>query len=156
MKLTPDIIRFFAKQGYVMISTIDADGHIHCSAKGIVGIELDRLFIVDLFKNLTYKNIKSNPRVSITAINEHEFKGYTLQGQGKIILHKDIEEHLFNHWEDKIVERITSRMIKGVQRGVKSVKPFEAHLPQIPKYVIEVDIEKVIDLIPPIFRKTEE
>ncbi len=149
MKLNEDIIYFLSRQGYVIVSTLDKNEHIHCAAKGIVGIETDKIFVIDLFKNKTYKNLKLNPKVSVTAVNEHEFKGYTFQGQGKIIHHKDIADSIVKKWEDRIIERISSRMIKGVQKGVKSVRHFEAHLPHVPKYLIEIDIEHVIDLAPP-------
>jgi uncharacterized pyridoxamine 5'-phosphate oxidase family protein len=149
MRIHDDIIHFLCTQGYVILSTIDEKGHIHCSAKGIVGIEQDKVYIIDLFKNQTYRNLQKDDRISITAVNEHQFKGFTLQGHGKIIMHKDIEDHIVKKWEDKVIKRISARMIRGVQKGVKSVKHHEAHLPDLPKYLIEVDVDNIIDLAPP-------
>ena len=40
-RISKEIIRFFVKQGFVIVSTIDKDGSIHTSAKGIVGVEKD-------------------------------------------------------------------------------------------------------------------
>ena len=154
MKLSAEIINFFTKQKIVTISTFSDDGRIHCAVKGIVGIEeKGRVFIIDLFKHWTYKNLKANPTVSITSVNEHEFKGFTLQGKAKIVLHKKIEDHIVQKWEDRFVKRISDRMISSVQKGVKSKVHHEAAMPYRPEYLIEIDVENIIDLTPPKYRK---
>jgi len=48
VELPSEIIEFFHKQGFVIVSTLDSQGKIHCSAKGIVGIEMKVEEIVDL------------------------------------------------------------------------------------------------------------
>ncbi len=156
MNLHEDIIHFLCNQGCVVVSTLDENRQIHCSVKGIVGIKADKIYIIDLYQKQTYRNLSRNDTVSVTVVNEHQFKGYTIQGRGKIIPHKEIEEHIVQKWEEKIIQRITSRTIRGVQRGVKSAKHFEAHLPSKPKYLIEIDVEKVIDLSPPPLGQEQE
>ena len=154
MKLLEKAIKFLEKQSIVIVSTFSDAGNIHCSIKGIVGIEQDgKIFVVDLFRKKTYKNLKRNPTVSITAIDENEFKGYTFQGKAKIVRHKEIEDHIVKKWEDNIIRRISERMIKSVQKGVKSKKHHEVELPHAPEYLIEIDVENVIDLAPPRLRK---
>lgn len=148
----PNIVsHFLEKQGYVVISTIDKKtGHIHCAAKGIVGLDKKGMvFIIDLYKNRTYRNLKKNPAVSITAIDETTFTGYTLQGKGKIVPHKEIEDHVIAAWENKIIQRISARVKQSVQSGKKSHEHHEIKLPKIPSHLIEVDVDKIIDLSPP-------
>ncbi len=153
MKLSEDICSFFEKQGIVIVSSLEADKKVHCSIKSIVGIEeVGKIYIIDLYKNKTYKNLKLNPIVSITAIDEHSFKGYTMQGKAKIVVHTEIEDHIVNKWEEKIIRRISARMIKSIQKGVTSKIHHEAELPHKPKYLIEIDVEKIIDLSPPTLR----
>lgn len=150
MKISDDAVHFLKNQSTVIVSTLTEKGEIHCSAKGIVGVVAEgKVFVIDLYRNRTYRNIKANPTVSITAINEHKFIGYTLQGKAKIVARKDIEEHIVKAWENKIIERISSRIIRSVQSGVKSQSHFEAELPHKPKYLIEIDVENIIDLSPP-------
>jgi len=150
MSLTQESIHFMNQQGFVIVSTMDDKGRIHCSAKGIVGIEKSgKVYIIDLYLHHTYKNLKKNPVVSITAVNEHQFKGYTLQGKAKIVSREEIEDAIFKKWEKKVISRISKRIVKGVQSETKSKAPFEAHLPHQPQYLIEVNVENVIDLSPP-------
>ncbi len=150
MKLKREIVRLFEKQGFVIVSTIDDKGRIHCSAKGIVGIdEGGKVFVIDLYKYRTYKNLKKNSTVSITAVDENNFAGFTLQGDAKIVPREEIEEHIVQEWEKRIVRRISTRIIKSVQSDAKTRSHFEAELPTHPKYLIEIDVKNIIDLSPP-------
>ena len=82
----------------------------------------------------------------ITAIDEKHFKGYTLQGKAKIVPRKEIESHIVDKWEDKIIRRISKRMIESIQSGSKTREHHEAKLPKHPKYLIEIDVEKIVNL----------
>lgn len=150
MELPDHVLHFLRKQGVVIISTLDDKGHIHCSAKGIVGIEKEgKVFVIDLYLHKTFNNLKKNNTVSITAVDEDRFVGYSLQGKAKIVLREDMKEHIVSKWEERILKRITERITKSVQSGEKSKAHFEAKLPRHPKYLIEIDVENIIDLSPP-------
>ncbi|OGX46996.1 MAG: hypothetical protein A2306_02330 [Omnitrophica WOR_2 bacterium RIFOXYB2_FULL_38_16] len=147
MELTDKTIKLLEKQGFVIVSTLTEGGAIHSVAKGIVGIEKEgKVFVIDLFKNNTYNNLKRNSNVSITAIDDQSYDGYTLQGKAKIVPREDIQDHIVAKWEDKIIERISNRMISSIQKGKRSNEHHEAKLPKHPKYLIEIDVEEVIDL----------
>jgi uncharacterized pyridoxamine 5'-phosphate oxidase family protein len=138
------------KQGYVIVATLDDMGRIHCSAKGIVGLEAEgRIYLIDLYKARTYKNLANNPIVSLTFVNEHQFAGYTLQGKAKIVEREDIADHIIEEWEEKVIQRISQRLIKNLQEGKQVAAHPEAAFPH-PKYLIEVDVENIIDLAPSI------
>ena len=150
MELPETVYNFLEKQGYVIVSTFDERHHIHCSAKGIVGLDKKgKIFIIDLFHRNTYRNLKNNPVVSVTSVNETKFKGYTLQGKAKIIPREEIGEHIVAKWEDSIISRISKRVQESIQAGEKSNAHHEAHLPRHPKYLIEIDVDRIIDLSPP-------
>ena len=150
MKLDQDIINFFEKQDSVIVSTIDAEGRIHCSVKGIVEAQdKSKILLVDLYLYRTFRNLKKNPAVSLTAVDDHTFKGYTLQGIAEIIPRDKMHERIFEDWEKRVVQRISKRISKSVKAGLKSHKHHEAHLPAHPKYLISVTVENVIDLCPP-------
>ena len=150
MELPEKVVHFLGNQGFVIVSTIDSKGGIHCSAKGIVGIEKEgRVFVIDLYMHKTFENLKRNPAVSITAVDEDRFIGYTLQGKAEIVLREDMKEHIISKWEERILKRMSERIAKSVQRGEKSRAHFEAQLPCHPKYLIEINIENIINLSPP-------
>jgi predicted pyridoxine 5'-phosphate oxidase superfamily flavin-nucleotide-binding protein len=149
MNLSDDIINFFSRQDFVIVSTIDKNGNIHTSAKGLVGLkdkEYGRVLLLDLFFNETYRNLQNNPTISITAIDNNSFIGYTLQGKADIVPREKIPLRLLQEWDDLIVSRISKRMIRNVKVGVKSEVHHEMKLPVHPKYLIEVIIDHIVDL----------
>jgi len=154
MEIPRNVIDFFERQGFAIVSTLDQHGAIHCSAKGIISIEKSgKILIADLYLHQTHNNLQNNPTVSLTGVDEHNFRGYTMQGYGRIIARENISERLLEAWESRIISRMSHRVIKGVQARTKSKGHFEASLPPQPQYVMEIDVEKIIDLTPPAMRK---
>ena len=150
MQLPEKVMYFLEKQGFVVVSTIDGKGGIHCAAKGILSLEKEgKVFIVDVFQNRTSENLRKDPRVSITSIDEQNFIGYTLQGKAKIVPREEMHGHIIEKWENQILKRISKRVAGGVQSGAKSKGHFEVKLPPHPKYLIEIDVDNIIDLSPP-------
>ncbi|MDD4954376.1 MAG: pyridoxamine 5'-phosphate oxidase family protein, partial [Candidatus Omnitrophica bacterium] len=80
MKNLPEgIIKFFNGLRFSIVSTIDRDGSPHNSCKGIVDMEKDgKVYLLDLYMARTYENLKANPHISVTAVDEHKFMGYCL------------------------------------------------------------------------------
>ncbi len=152
-ELPQKIVSLLKKQGFVIVSSLNEDGRIHSSAKGVVGIEeRGRVFLIDLYHARTYNNLKKNPMVTVTFIDEHKFEGYALQGQAKIVEKEDISGSIIAEWEDKVIQRISKRMIRNLQEGNSSSHHPEASFPH-PKYLIEIDVDKIIDLAPAQLKK---
>jgi predicted pyridoxine 5'-phosphate oxidase superfamily flavin-nucleotide-binding protein len=146
--LSQEIVNFLQSQGFVIISTLDADGSIHCSAKGIVTIdEAGKVYLIDLYLGSTFHNLKTRPTVSITAVDERRFMGYSLKGKATIIAKKDFDKSVIGAWQEKIIQRISKRLIKNVQDARSKNGHPEAHLPAA-QYLIAVEVEKIIDLTP--------
>ena len=152
-RLSEGIIKFFHRQPYTIVTTVDKKGYPHNSCKGIVDIEENgRVYLLDLYREKTYENLKANSRISIAAVDEHRFMGYCLKGMARIVKRKDVKAHIIDAWEDRIKKRITQRLLKNI-RGEKGHPHHpEALLPK-PEYLIEVDIREVTDLTPHHIRK---
>ncbi|MCK5706425.1 MAG: pyridoxamine 5'-phosphate oxidase family protein [Candidatus Aureabacteria bacterium] len=154
MELSNNIIFYLKKHHTAIVSTFDDKGRIHCSIKGIVGIMPEgKVHIIDVYKLNTYKNLLKNPEISVTMFNEKNFTGYTLQGKAKIVPRNDINDHLILEWEERVTKRIATRVIESVQTETESNKHYEAELPKKPQYLIEVDIDNIVDLSPPHMRR---
>ncbi len=147
-KITDDIIYLLQKQGFVIVSTLDSNGSIHCSAKGIAGIEAEgKIYLIDLYLGRTFSNLKRNSTISITAVDEDEFSGFTLKGRARIVNREEIKGHIIASWEDKVVQRVSKRVIGHIKKERKSPHHPEAIFPH-PQYLIEVDVDSVVDLTP--------
>ena len=147
-KVSIDIMRFFQEQSYVVVSTIDRDGSLHNSCKGLVKINSRGLvYLLDLYKGKTYENLKNNTHISITAVDEHKFVGYCLKGKAKEIRLEKVRSEIINEWEKKIASRITHRLLKNIQGERGHSDHPEASLPN-PEYLIVMSVKKVVDLTP--------
>lgn len=147
MKISPEIISFFQRQEFIVVSTLDADSNIHSSAKGLAGIEKNRIYLIDLYRGHTLENLKRNPTISIIAIDGPQFLGYTLKGKARIISKEDIGQRHRNNWQDKVIQRMTKRVIRHVTKDKKSPQHPEARFPE-PEYLIEMTVEKAVNLAP--------
>lgn len=153
LQIKEDIVRFFREQGFVVVSTIDKSGSLHSSCKGIVDINSEgKVHLLDLYRGVTFENLKTNPNISITAVNEHKFKGYCLKGKASVIKIDEVSSELMANWEAKINSRVSQRIIKNIQGEKGHPLHPEILLPQ-PEYMIAVEIHSAIDLTPHRFKQ---
>lgn len=148
LKLNRDIINFFEDQGCVLLATVDRGGYPHTSCKGLVKIEEPAsVFLLDAYHSATFRNLKNNPSASVTAFNEHKFKGYCLKGKARVADTNELTPDILKAWEKKVSGRLTQRLLKNIreERGHKGHP--EALLPK-PKYMIIFKVGEIIDLAP--------
>ncbi len=152
IKIPGEIINFFQKQGYAIVSTIDSRGMPHSACKDIVKMEEEgSIYLLDLYLKRTYDNLKANPNISLTTVDEHKFKGYCLKGKAKIIGREELSDEILGAWEARIAGRITQRMIKNLHEEKGHARHPEARLPR-PKYLILMELEEIVDLTPQTFQ----
>lgn len=148
MKLSDDVIHFFQNQGYVIVTTVDKDGTPHNSCKGIVSLNKNgSVYLLDLYKARTYSNLKNNPKISLTVVDEHRFQGYCLKGKARIITSDNIRPDILKAWQDKITGRLTQRVLKNIHEVKGHPRHPEVLLPK-PKYIIVMLVREVVDLTP--------
>ncbi len=147
-ELSEDVVEFFQKQGFTIATTRNAGGSLHCSCKGIVKINRGgRIYLLDLYKGETFENLKNDSNISVTAVDEHRFKGYCLKGRAQIIPARDFDKEINAAWEARLAGRITQRVIKNMLEEKGHPRHPEASFPK-PQYLIVVDVNEVVDLTP--------
>jgi len=147
-KLKDEILHFFHNQGYVIVSTLSKGGSVHNSCKGIIEINQDgKIYLLDLYKGRTHANLSHNPNISITAIDEHKFKGYCLIGKSRIAEFDEFKPSLIKAWEDRITSRITQRVLKNIAGEKGHPRHPESLFPR-PKYMIVMEVKEIVDLTP--------
>jgi uncharacterized pyridoxamine 5'-phosphate oxidase family protein len=151
-KIADDIVYFLKQQEFVIVSTLEENNTIHCSAKGIVHIENDSIYLIDLYRGKTFTNLKHNREITITAVDGHKFKGYSLQGKGHILDKKKIDAKFIQAWEKKVINRISKRLLINLKKDRKQGHHPEARFPE-PQYIILMQVEAIIDLAPQYLRK---
>jgi len=146
--ISDGVKRFLLAQHFTIVSTIGADGMPHSSCKGIVKINPDgTIYLLDLYMGRTYENLTINPNISLSAADEHKFRGYCLKGTAEILSSDKWKPGIIKAWEQKITGRITQRILKNIRGETGHPKHPEAQLPR-PKYLIAMTVKEVIDLTP--------
>ncbi|MCM8801288.1 MAG: pyridoxamine 5'-phosphate oxidase family protein [Candidatus Omnitrophica bacterium] len=146
MQIPKKVVDFLESQGFVIVSTLDKDGSIHNSCKGIVGIDKKGvIYLLDLYQAHTYKNLKSRHYISITAVDEDRFDGYCLKGKAELLKEDFIEPGIIKLWDTNITRRITQRIIKNLKEEKSSFGHPEANFPR-PKYLIKMKVKRIVDL----------
>lgn len=154
LELDKQIVSFIKHENVALVATFDGQGLIHSAVKGIAGVESHgKLYVIDLYKANTYKNLQAKADITVTVVNEKQFKGWALQGKAKIVPYEQIDEDIHKQWEDRMVRRISNRLIDHVQAERSVHDHFEAKLPPKPQYLIEIDIFSITDLRPPAMRR---
>lgn len=146
------IARFLKNQHFVIVTTFDVHGFPHSVCKGIVKIEKNKIYLLDLYKQNTYLNLKRNKKVGITAVDVDTFTGYTIKGYGRMISIKSSGRELLDIWSEKIVKRISHRILMHIRKYRPSLHHPEAYLPS-PQYIIVIEPQKIVDLVPQFTQK---
>lgn len=145
--ISDTIINFLRAQGFVIVSSIDQNGFPHNSCKDIVKIEPDgKIYLIDVYHGLTTKNIKLNPQVSVSAVDEHKFIGYCLKGKARMMA-DTISQEMIKTWEDNITSRLARRLLRNLTQDQGQRHHPEASLP-FPKQLILLEVEEIVDLAP--------
>ncbi|MDD5252552.1 MAG: pyridoxamine 5'-phosphate oxidase family protein [Candidatus Omnitrophota bacterium] len=144
---------FLSIQGFVIVSSIDKNGFPHISCKDIVKIDASgEVYLIDVHQGLTVENIRRNPQVSISAVDEPKFMGYCLKGRAVVIPEHKINQEFIKAWEDNITSRLSKRLLYNLTQDKPRGHHPEAKLPR-PKHLIIITVEEIVDLTPGYLRK---
>jgi len=142
------VVDFLRTQGFVLVSSIDKNGFPHSSAKAIVKIDpAGEIYLVDVYHGVTSENIDRNPRISISAVDEHKFVGYCLKGKASKLPDNFINQEMIKTWEDNITSRLAKRLLRNLVQDQGLKHHPEASLPH-PKHLIVLKVEEIVDLSP--------
>ncbi|MDD5505194.1 MAG: pyridoxamine 5'-phosphate oxidase family protein [Candidatus Omnitrophica bacterium] len=154
MKQIPlSVTEFLRIQGFVTVSSIDKDGFPHSSCKDIVKIEPGgKIYLIDAYHGETAANIKRNPRINISAVDEHKFMGYCLKGKARVMPDGQISQEFIKSWEKNITSRLAKRLLYNLSRDKSLAHHPEAILP-VPRHLIVIAVEEIVNLAPQYLRK---
>ena len=148
MNLPDNVVNFFQHQGFVIVSTIDEKGDIHSSCKDIVEIDRSgKVYLLDVYRGETRNNLKRSTNITISAVDEHKFMGFSLKGKAVFPSEEEIDPRLLKAWDERITSRLTQRLLRNLREEKGHPRHPEALLPK-PEYLIVMEVEDIIDLTP--------
>lgn len=126
--LIKEVANALKTEKFVNIATTNLEHRPNVAPKFLLKIDNDLIYLVDYVKNTTLKNIKINPKVSISFVSTNSLKGYQLNGVAEVIDKGPDYVQLLKEYSKKQVEFSTERLI-GALRGEKDRGSLEVELP---------------------------
>ena len=122
MTKIPQEIQEFIKGKMGWVATASADGIPNATPKGSVRVIDDQhIVFADLFSLKTRANLKENPKVAVTVVDEKSYKGYQLKGSAELLT------------DDPIFDQVAEELKKAPMK-----------LPPV-KYVVKITVDSIFD-----------
>lgn len=143
--ITANIKEFLKKQGFINIASCGFDNVPNVAPKFLLRIDNDYIFLADYVMGKTYRNLKINPRVSLSTLNTDTLIGYQMNGTTEIIEKGSEFESLMEDFRERQIQLCVTRIIEGVQKESKH-GIFETDLPERIA-IFKIKIEEVVEII---------
>ena len=140
IKIPDEIKEFIEKQGIFVIGTIGNNNIPNISPRIFFKIEDSVIYWLDFFKHKSFRNMQSNPWVTISVFNKDELKGFQFRG----IINFITDEPIRSKMKKSIIEKTLE---KNSSLKVKKIISREAHVVQFePKVCYSLDPEEYTDM----------
>lgn len=148
------IAKLLKSREFVSVATCDLEGRPNAAPKFILKLENNFIYLVDYIVGRTSRNLKINPRISISFMDNDTLMGYQLNGSVELISRGQEYDTLVKDLSQKELELSARRIIEGVTKG-KSHEGFELNLSE--KFVIfKVKVEEIVEIASSGTLKTEK
>lgn len=127
--LKKKIAELLQQKEFIHVATCDSSLRPNAAPKFFLNMEGDYIYLVDYTIGTTWRNLKDNPRVSLSVMDDIALIGYQINGIVAIIEQGPEHERLFEHYTKKGISLSATRIIEGLYREKTHVN-FEVNLPQ--------------------------
>lgn len=114
--LTEKIVKFLNKKEFINIATCDFNGRPNVAPKFLLLIDKDYIYLVDYVIGRVYRDIKANPRASLSTVDFETLSGYQFNGSVEIFDRGDEYEKLKNLFNQKQIKFSVGRVIDSIRR----------------------------------------
>jgi len=129
MLMTNKMQKFLLGNEFVSVGTCDLNGQPNAVPKFIIRVDGDYIYLADYVIGTTSRNIKVNPKVSISAADVEALEGYRINGKARILTKGGEYKKLFKEMVKQQVHHSARRIIEDV-RGNKKHDSYEVSFPE--------------------------
>ncbi|MDD5044151.1 MAG: pyridoxamine 5'-phosphate oxidase family protein [Candidatus Omnitrophica bacterium] len=142
--LSKKISRTLGQKEFIHIATSNPECRPNAAPKFLLRFENNFIYLVDYTISRTWKNLKINPRASLSVMDTDTLLGYQINGKVEIIERGAAYRILLKEFKAKGISLSAQRIVEGLRRE-KTHKSFEAALPE--KVVFfKLKIEEVVEI----------
>jgi predicted pyridoxine 5'-phosphate oxidase superfamily flavin-nucleotide-binding protein len=142
--ITKKISELLQKREFVSAATCDFNGRPNVAPKFFLKLQQRDLYLIDYVLGTTYRNLKINPRVSVSIMDTDSLTGYQMNGSVEIIESGAEYKEIVKELLQREIDLSTKRIIEGVVQG-KTHESFEVAIPE--KFVVlKIKIEELVEI----------
>lgn len=144
--LNKEVRGFLKNKEFVSVGTCDFDGRANVAPKFLLKIENDHIYLADYVIGRTWKNLKVNPKASLSTVNMDILTGYQINGPVEIIDKGSEYKLLMEEFREKRIQLSVARIIEGVRTKEKH-RTFQTAFSE--KVVIfKIRVEEIVEIVP--------
>ena len=118
-KITENLLELFQKREFVSIATADRGGQPNSVPRFFLCAKGSFIYLIDHVMGQTVRNIKENPLVSVSFMDQDALEGYRLNGTAKVVERGKEYEAMLKVWNEKVIKLSADRVIEAVRTGKK-------------------------------------
>ena len=112
VKIPNEIKEFIEKQGIFAVGTVGENNLANVSPRIFFRVDENAIYWLDFFKHKSYKNIQTNPWVTISVFNKDELKGFQFRGIVSFVTDEPKKTEIKEDIIKKVLEKNSSEKIK--------------------------------------------
>ena len=118
-KIADKIAELLEKREFVSIATADRSGQPNSAPKFFLRAKGAHLYLIDHVMGQTVLNIRQNPLVSVSFMDQDALEGYRMNGTATVIESGKIYNAMLKEWNERIIKLSAERVIEAVRTGKK-------------------------------------
>lgn len=140
VKLPKAIIEFIETQGIFTVGTVGGNSLPNVSPRIFFKVEEDAIYWLDFFKHKSFKNMQTNPWVTVSVFNKNDLEGFQFRGIVTFITDEPTKSEIKNSIIKKTLEKNISDKVKKISQKEAQVIQFE------PKVCYSLNPEEYTDM----------
>jgi len=148
------IIDFLQEREFISVATSDLSGLPNAAPKMLLRVEGSCLYLIDYTIGTTYRNLRVNPRLSLSFMDLKTLVGYQINGRVEIIEKGKVYESMLQELRRKEIELSITRVVEGI-KAEKSHEAFEVAITEH-LVIFRVAMDELVEIGPHGGLKREE
>lgn len=140
VKIPDNIKEFIEHQGIFVVGTVGGNKFANVSPRIFFRVDDDAIYWLDFFKHKSYKNIQTNPWVTISVFNKDDLEGYQFRGSVSYITDEPTKSQIKESIIEKILKTNSSSKVSSLSKKESDLVQFE------PKVCYSLNPEKYSDM----------
>jgi predicted pyridoxine 5'-phosphate oxidase superfamily flavin-nucleotide-binding protein len=142
--LLKTFLPFLSRGKFVNVATCNLERMPNVAPKLIAKVEKNFIFVIDYVIGTTFTNLKENPRISLSFIDDRTLTGYQLNGTATVFEKGQEFEELAEEFQQIKTNFTVERILYNVRTGEKA-SPIELSLPE--KFaIIKIRVIEIVEI----------